>query len=401
MTAADDVGELVVPDDRLPASALRTVHPAYGSGSLADLLPSVGAVLGIPGAVDVLGLEQHLAGITKIALLLVDGLGAYQLPVAAPHAPVLADLAAGGGGHAGTLTVGFPSTTPVSLATFGTGVPPGAHGILGFTTRRSDGRVLNHIKWGGDPDPRTWQPMPTWFEQAAAAGVAVSVVNRPAFEHTGLTVSAYRGANFIGATGGAQVAERMLDALTAYPGPAVVYGYLPELDHAGHQDGIDSLSWHAAASGVDAVLDRLVHALPPATALLVIADHGQLNIAAEGRFDLADHPDLHAGIIGVAGEPRARYLYAEPGARDDVLAAWRDEFGPTASVLTRQEAIDGGWFGRVPDAHRDRIGEIVVLCHGRTVALTSGWEPPTAGRLIGYHGSMTAAEMTIPLLIAR
>jgi hypothetical protein len=35
------------------------------------------------------------------------------------------------------------------------------------------------------------------------------------------------------------------------------------------------------------------------------------------------------------------------------------------------------------------------------VVLASGWEPPSVARLVGFHGSATAAEMTVPLLIAR
>jgi hypothetical protein len=390
-----------LPDDQLPDEAFRVVRPAYGFGSLADLLPSVCAVLGVPDADDVLGLGRHLAGVRRVGVLLIDGLGAYQLPVAAAYAPVLADLAAGGrGAHAGTLTAGFPSTTPVSLVTLGTGVPPGAHGILGFTTRRPDGRVLNHVHWHDDPDPRSWQPMPTRFEQAAAAGIAVTSVTRPEFQGSGLTVSANRGTSFSGASDGAAVAERMLEALSA-DRPALVYGYHPDLDKSGHEDGVDSASWRAAARGVNKLLDRIVHGLPPESALLVVADHGQLNVPADARFDMADIPLLREGVTGVAGEPRVRYLYCAQGARDDVYAAWRHQFGATARVLTREEAIDEGLFGSVPAGHRDRIGDLVVICLDRVVSLATGWEPPTAGALVAYHGSLTAAEMTVPLLVAR
>jgi type I phosphodiesterase/nucleotide pyrophosphatase len=389
-----------VPDDRLPADAFRPMRPAYGSGSLADLLPSLSAVLGVPGTADVIGIGQHLDGVDRIGVLLVDGLGAYQIGLASSFAPVLGDLAGGAGGYAGTLTSGFPSTTPVSLVTLGTGVPPGSHGVLGFSVRRPDGRVLNHIFWADDPDPLLWQPMPTRFSTAAAAGVAVTVVTRPEFEGSGLTVSANRGAAFVGAAEGSDVAARMLEAL-AGDGPALVYGYFRDLDRAGHEDGVNAPTWQTAARDLNAVLDRLVHGLPPRSALLVVADHGQINIPAEGHFDMADIPDLQAGVSGVAGEPRVRYLYCDPGARDDVMATWRGVFQDKAWVRTREQVIDEGWFGAVPTGHRDRIGEIVVMCQGRTVALATGWEPPVVASLVAHHGSVTAAEMTIPLLLAR
>jgi len=387
-----------VPPDLLPAAALLPTRPAYGSGSLADLLPSVSAVLGVPGAEDVLGLGGQLDGVSRVAVLLVDGLGAYQLPVAAPHAPVLADLAAGRGGHAVTLTSGFPSTTPVSLVTLGTGALPGAHGVLGFTTRKPDGGILNHIQWSDDPDPRRWQPVPTWLETAAAAGVAVTQVTRPEFEGTGLTVAANRGGAFRGAADPARLAEQMLAALADGSGPALVYGYHPDLDKRGHEDGVDSDSWRAAARDVDTLVDRLTDGLPAGCALLVTADHGQLNVPGTQRIDLADQPALTAGLTAIAGEPRVRYLHVEPGALDDVLATWRGVLGEQAWVVTREEAIAGGWYGPVPAAHRGRLGDVVVTCLDRTAILATGHEPPVIARLVAYHGSVTAAEMTIPLL---
>jgi hypothetical protein len=389
-----------VPDDGLPVEAFTPLRPAYGSGSLADLLPSLSAVLGVPGTADVIGIGEHLDGVDRVGVLLVDGLGAYQLGLASSHAPVLADLAAGGGGFAGTLTSGFPSTTPVSLVTLGTGVPPGAHGVLGFSVRQPDGRVLNHIFWGNDPDPLVWQPVPTRFSTAAAAGVVVTVVTRPEFQGSGLTVSANRGAVFVGASEGTDVADHMLAALSAQ-GPALVYGYFRDLDRAGHEDGVNAPTWQTAARDVNAVLDRLVHGLPARSALLVVADHGQMNIPPAGHFDMARIPELREGVVGVAGEPRVRYLYCADGARDDVMATWRGVFQDRAWVRTREQVIDEGWFGDVPPEHCDRIGEIVVMCRGRTVALATGWEPPVVASLIAHHGSVTAAEMTIPLLLAR
>jgi hypothetical protein len=432
-----------VPDDHLPEEAFAVTRPEYGTGSLADLLPSVSALLGVPGADDVLGLRESLDGIRRIAVLLVDGLGEYQIPLLRPYAPILGDL------PGRTLTSGFPSTTPVSLVTLGTGAPPGAHGVLGFTVRRPDGRVLSHIFWSDDPDPMEWQPVPTRFASAAAAGVAVTTITRPEFEGSGLTVSANRGGTFVGAADADTLADSMLRALGGREGPmlgggggrglgggdgrplgggggrplgggdgrglgggggrplgggdgpALVYGYHPDLDHAGHLAGVDSEAWRDAARGVDRLLDRLLGGLPPDAALLVTADHGQVNIPYAQRFDLGVDPVLKDGVIGVAGEPRVRYLYPAAGARDDVMAAYRSVLGSSAWVLTRDEAIEGGWFGPVPAEHRDRIGEIVVICLDRTVVLASGWEPPAVASLIGYHGSVTAAEMTIPLLIGR
>ncbi|MGS2619149.1 alkaline phosphatase family protein [Micromonospora sp. LZ34] len=385
-----------------PAGApdpLAVVTPRYGTGSLADVLPSALAVLGVPGATDPLGLAGALAGVRRIAVLLVDGLGWYQIPTAAPYAPTLAGLAATVGRP---LTSGFPSTTPTSLVTLGTGAAPGAHGVLGFTVRvPGSDRVLNHIEWAGDPAPLRWQPVRTQLERARAAGVAVTVVSRPEFGGSGLTVAANRGGDYRGAAGVDALAREMLAALAAGDGPTLVSGYHPDLDRHGHLTGVDSVPWRHAATEVDALLARLVEGLPADGALLLTADHGQLDVPAGHRFDLDTDPRLRAGVRVVAGEPRVRYLHVAPGATADVVSAWSAVLGDAARVRTREEAVAAGWFGPVPAEHLGRIGDVVVVCNDTYAVMATRSEKPLASRLVAYHGADTAAEMTIPLLVVR
>ena len=387
------------PGPTAAADPLAVVPPRYGGGSLADVLPSALAVLGVPGAVDLLGLTPSLAGVRRIAVLLVDGLGWYQIPTAARYAPTLAGLTATVGRP---LTSGFPSTTPTSLVSLGTGVAPGAHGVLGFTVRvPGTERVLNHIEWDGDPEPLRWQPVRTQWERARAAGVAVTVVSRPEYAGSGLTLAANRGGDYRGAAGVDALAATMLAALAAGAGPTLVSGYHPDLDRHGHLTGVDSVPWRIAAAEVDALLARLVDGLPPDAALLVTADHGQLDVPAAHRFDLDTDPRLRDGVRVVAGEPRVRYLHVAPGAVDDVVAAWSAVLGPAARVRTREEAVADGRFGPVPEEHLRRIGDVVVTCRGTYAVLATRSEPPAVSRLVAYHGADTAAEMTIPLLVVR
>ncbi|QKW15600.1 alkaline phosphatase family protein [Verrucosispora sp. NA02020] len=378
---------------------LAPVTPEYGGGSIADVLPSALAVLGVPGAADLLDLGADLSGVRRIAVLLVDGLGWYQIPTAAPYAPTLAGLTAAAGRP---LTCGFPSTTPVSLVTLGTGAAPGAHGVLGFTLRvPGTERVLNHIEWSGDPSPLRWQPVATQLERARAAGVAVTVVSRPEFGGSGLTVAANRGGDYRGAAGVDAVATTMLAALTAGRGPTLVSGYHPDVDRDGHLSGVDSAPWRASVAEVDGMLARLVDGLPPDGALLVTADHGQLDVPAAHRFDLDTDPRLTDGVRVVAGEPRVRYLHTAPGATADVVAAWSAVLGDAARVLVRDEAVAAGWFGPVPEAHLERVGDVVVVCNDTYAVLASRSESPMVSRLVAFHGADTAAEMTIPLLVLR
>lgn len=365
--------------------------------TICDVLPAAAGLLGVPGAEDPAGLVAHLPPVRRVAVVLVDGMGHTLLPAMAPHAPLLAAALAGRVGQLAELTCTFPSTTPTSLVSLGTGVLPGAHGVLGFTLNvPGTDRVLTHILWRDDPPPRTWQPAPTWFERVTAAGLAAQVVLPAAFDGSGLTDASYRGAQFCGLAKGEDAADRLLRELRAAPG--LVYGYTPALDTAAHLFGIDSPQWQHAAARVDTYLTRILDGLPDDAALLVTADHGGLNAAPDDRIDLDAVPELAAGLRVVAGEPRVRYLHTVDGAAADVLAAWRALLGERAEVYLRDEAVAMGLFGPVAAAHLPRIGDVVVVCTGSTVVLATGHEPPEVSRLIGFHGAGTHAEMAIPLL---
>ena len=365
---------------------------------ITEVLPSALAVLGAPAHSDTLGLADRVGPVRRIAVLLVDGLGHHLLPRAAESAPVLADVVAGRAGSASELSCTLPSTTPTSLVSLGTGAAPGEHGILGFTVNLpGTDRVLTHIYWRDDPDPRTWQPTPTVYERAAP--VRCAVVLPSVFDGSGLTVSAYRGADFTGIGSGDELLPAMLAELNR--GPGLVFGYTSRVDTAAHVHGIASPEWAAAVRRTGELIEQLIAGLPADAALLVTADHGGLDVPATARIDLSEDPALSAGLRVVAGEPRFRHLHAIDGAAADVHAAWTQVLGPRAQVLSRADAVAGGLFGPVRPEHLARIGDVVVVCNGDTVILASGHEPPEVAKLVGFHGSTTAAETAIPLLCFR
>jgi hypothetical protein len=78
------------------------------------------------------------------------------------------------------------------------------------------------------------------------------------------------------------------------------------------------------------------------------------------------------------------------------VATWRGRLGADALVITRDEAIDAGWFGPVADFARPRIGDVVVAAVA-DIAIIAATEEPREARLIGHHGSATAAEQLVPL----
>jgi hypothetical protein len=375
--------------------------PAYGANTLADVLPSVATALGVPVRrgdlpADPLDLTPALGGARRIAVLLVDGLGAELLAAHPDEAPVLNAL----GTPCDVLSAPCPSTTPVSLTSLGTGLPPGSHGVLGFVTAvPGEDRTLNHVQWRDDPDPLQWQARPTVFQQATAHGVSCTAVGPHAFARSGLTAAAYRGADYANAYSPGDLVG-VVHAALATGDRSLVYAYTAELDLTGHVRGVDSASWRHQLGVVDRMVEQLAAGLPDDAVLLVTADHGMVDVPDSTRLEVGEEPGLTDGVRLFAGEPRARYVHAEPGAAADVLATWRSVLGARAWVAGREEAVDSGLFGPVDRTVVDRIGDVVALARG-SWAFTDVRSEPHSSLLAAFHGSLTPAELAIPLLAAR
>jgi hypothetical protein len=89
--------------------------------------------------------------------------------------------------------------------------------------------------------------------------------------------------------------------------------------------------------------------------MIVTGDHGMVEVLDEQKVDLGSHPELVEGVRMIAGEPRARYVYARPGAEKDVLPRGRTSIRPHVDRV-REQAIADGWFGPGVRIGSSRIG---------------------------------------------
>jgi hypothetical protein len=367
------------------------IVPSYGAAALADLSSSILASLDpeAPPAQNVLGFPPA----RRACLLIVDGLGWELLRDRPAAAPFLSELAR----NSRPITAGFPSTTVTSLGSICTGQPPGQHGILGYQVAiPGENRLLNGLRWDARVDPLRWQPLPTVYERAAAAGIAAVHVAQGAFRGTGLTVATMRGADFRPADSMGALAAQAATALREND-RAFVTVYHGDLDGTGHVFGVASDAWYNQLAHVDKLAEQLAGALPSGAVMYVTADHGMVDISPDDKFDVDARPELRSGLALLGGEPRARHLYARRGAAADLLAAWREVLGDRAWVVSRDEAISEGWFGPVDAAMTRRIGDVVAAATG-ALALVATKAEPRESALFGMHGSLTAAEQLVPAL---
>ena len=145
---------------------------------------------------------------------------------------------------------------------------------------------------------------------------------------------------------------------------------------------------------IDRLVATLLEALPPGAVLLVTADHGQVEVGDHvlelpGDVLTARRPPVGGGAVPLAPRP----LRPGPGpARGGHRA-------PRAARLGAQpgRGLAEGWFGPiVTEAAERRLGDVLLAARG-DVAFH---DPDDTGpyQLVGRHGSLTEAEMLVPLL---
>ncbi|MGO4193367.1 alkaline phosphatase family protein [Arthrobacter sp. YAF17] len=381
------------------AAGILPAAPAFGDRSVAEVLTSAAASLGVPGFENRLKLPAS----QRVCVVLADGLGRNLLKQKSAHTPFLRSVMQAGQGQVPvSLDSAFPSTTAASLASFGTGLAAGQHGMVGYDVLDPDqDRVVNMLGgWDAGVDPQVWQPFPTVFERAAAH-VDVVTVSLPQFSDSAMTRAALRGGRHVTALTShartAAAAEAMAGA-----GSSLMYFYVNELDKAGHRHGCQSPQWEHQLEELDATVKRLSATLPAGTTILLTADHGMLDVPESQRIDYSADPDLVAEVRHTAGEPRMVHLYLEEAEGDAgrarLIDAWRARFGERIWAFTREEAINAGLFGEVRAEAAPRIGDVMIAARDPLAFYDTRRVRPTALEVVGQHGSLTKAEREVPLL---
>lgn len=374
--------------------------PRYDEACLTHVVPGLLSGMGVPAMRDPL----ELAGPRRAIVLMVDGLGWMWLQERGDLLPFVAEQ----GGR--SIDSPCPSTTVTGIACIGTGLPPGEHGLIGYTLPGwLTERRLNLLTWkfespGQDPTdaleetrPETLQPHATMFELAERNGIRATTVLPAQYATSGLSRAALRGAHV---TAAESLAETLDAAVTAAASSdrTIVYANHGAVDRAGHGHGPETEPWEQAVIEVDEQLERVAADLPDDVDLYLTAGHGMVDVPPDGYLELADDPELMQGVLVLAGEPRFRSLRVAEGATTDVLAAWRTRVGHRFVVASREEAVAAGWFGpSVRDEVLSSLGEVLVLPRGMSAAVHRDLDPQW-WRLSGHHGSLTRAEVEVPLV---
>jgi hypothetical protein len=323
----------------------------------------------------------------QVVLLVLDGLGWEQLQERRDLAPTMATM------EGGSLCTVAPSTTAAALTSIATGLPPGQHGVVGYRMA-VEGSVLNVLRWTTpDGDARALIPPETVQATLPFGGERPPVVTRAEFKASGFTLAHLGGTRL--------TPYRMVSTLVTEVerllgnGEPFVYAYYEGVDKVAHEYGLGP-HYDRELAYADRLVADLQGVLPAGAALLVTSDHGQVHV---GERVLTPAPEVLRHVRFQSGEARFRWLHAVPGQAGALYEAAVGHHADQAWVVTRDEIELGGWFGPLTQAAASRLGDVALVAR-EPVAFD---EPTDTGpyHLIGRHGSMTPAEMYVPLLATR
>lgn len=380
------------------------MRPDYRGGGILNLMASI--VAGRGGEAEYPELERlpghELAGARNLMLLVVDGLGADWLARRSPDGILARHGIA-------TLTSVFPSTTAAAITTFLTGDPPSVHGLTGWYTYLGElGCVMTVL-------PGTPRYGGVGYGQAGIDAAALlghrplcdriatdSVLISPArIAHSDFSL-AHRGRAAIGTFDDLHgLFRQAAQTIRASSKPKYLYAYWPELDHIGHEHGMESVPAVMHLHEIErALTDFMVCIAGSDTRVLITADHGHIDSSPADQMRIqADDPIGRQLILPLCGEPRAAWCYLRPGREQALRDALAERFGERIEIHLSEAVLEQGWLGPGPYHPRihDRIGDLCLIPTDSGV-LHQYLPHERPFRQIGVHGGLSNAEMRVPLV---
>lgn len=311
----------------------------------------------------------------RLLLLLVDSLNLNLL------SDLLAHLESLGGGYGkilkGFVTSTFPSVTPTALMTLYTGLPPLAHGIVGFEFYYGAmDRIVNPFKLDSDMVflKDIFGSFDSLFEEAARSRIGVCAYVPKELVSNPATHQMLNKARIFGYRSLLDVSGLIAGVRNA----KLIYVYFSKLDETLHREGSAS---HKIGRILREILTLVRHSLKNGFIMVLLSDHSFIDV------DKKVNVKTGRGIASNGG--RVIYLYNEERGHLRFRNGEKESF----ECFSRDRLIGEGWFGE--GECFERVGETVLIAKGRVVLTHKGKESKDKAA----HGGFLFEEMIAPLAI--
>jgi len=391
-------------------SALGSGPADYRGACIANLAASVASRFGVLPSIAPINnslnrsnmLSERLNEARTVFLVILDGVGTRQLAEHCPDGALAAH-------QQGVLTSVFPSSTAPAITSLLTANTPAGHANPAWYAHLPEiDRIVRTLPMNVRGYPQESVPVDLWSWQGWTS-VTNPACQRTAFQPTAIFDSAYSRQALAGCKRHAydDPAElvQIVGTLAKEKSTAdkFVYLYLPQFDSTAHDFGWQSDPALQCLQQFDQWFERCLSELTGTNALMIVlADHGFIDIPPECQHQLNDYPELQACLSApLAGEPRTVFCRVEPSRESAFLSAIKaSALNEICHCVRSADLIASGWFG--PSAN----AELLVRCGTHTLLMHEGFtltdhvpnERPM--HFIGMHGGAAIDEMMVPLILA-
>jgi len=359
--------------------------PPKSLGKLGDVL--ISALASVRGEPNQLSLPKR----KSVLVLLVDGLGLRNLQEAGAHAGFLNSQ------KSFEASCFYPSTTASSLVSFATGMPPWENNFIGYQVfDRSQQKAMNLLSgWVDQLAATAFQPLETVSEKAISLGIEFHTIAPAIYKESGFTAATMRGATFHGLK---SLEERFAKAqnLLGSAEPKVVYLYVPELDQTAHAKGCKSTEWLQLLEDLDSQVSKLAAALPKNTGSIVTADHGVVDIPNQNHIYLDEYLS-ESELDYVGGDTRGLFVYLKDvSTQASALASLKQYMDDSCYLVTPEDLVGAGYWQA--STNSAILPDFIVLARKEVALYHRSFAKRKSLEMIGHHGSISNAEMSIPLI---
>ncbi len=326
------------------------------------------------------------------------------------------------------ITTVFPSTTAAAITTLSSGLTPIEHGLLEWNLYFQELDLIlqplpyemvetEYHRLNKDiPNyPEMLFTSTTLAQKLKKGGISSIALIPQILINTPYTHALSRDAKIVPYFSIADLIVLLRNALQAAKGETYFYVYIPIIDSAEHYFGQSSEQVKTEMSLLAYLLEKefihkITEEIKEDTALMLTADHGQLDVNPHEMIYLNQYPELLKYFerskankpILPTGSPRDVFLHIQDDKIDKAIALLKAKLSERAEVVRITDEIILKLFGnKVPHPQfYNRLGNVLILPKENNTVWYK-YLPDQKDKFRGFHGGLTRDEMMIPFVCSR
>ncbi len=303
----------------------------------------------------------------------------------------------------------FPPITAANLFALGQGEWPGQHAAIGWYMLLAEiGERATVFPWIRTRDGEDLTVLGSTAESVYPGQSLVPQFSRDSMSLVPSELSAsnpskaLHGSTSTGYESPALAIDTAI-ARTTYSHSTYTHIYWPMIDKSSHAYGTGHENTRRLVKDLDMELRRLHSGLQEDSRLIVIADHGHLNIREDQKFLITpDDPLTKLLAFDVTGDTKTAIFHVKEGAREAFTQQFRTRYGEHFFLFSAKEVAELELLG--PDGITDftavRLGDFIAVAKGQGAIKFQTPENTRGITQLSEHGGFTPDEMLVPIVIA-